>query len=195
MSSHNHETEHDHTCNHEHNEHEHCHHDHGEHEHCHHTHGEHEHCGCSGEHHGEPVEISDQEHSFLHSFVHHPYLPLARFLMASTKSSHIESIALAPVYLTDNTLNVPEVRQVGDMLAGLEDKGIISLDYDMPLGNYDYKPYQDSAAFHALEDVVREGSQQEGFLFDRAIIETGSMALTEFGQQVMSQLCCHECHE
>lgn len=185
MSTHNHGTKHDHTCDHEHNEHEHCHHTHDEHEHC----G----CGCSSGHHSEPTEISEQEHSLLHSFIHHPYLPLARFLMASTKSSHIESIALAPVYLTDNTLSVSEVRQVGDILTGLEDKGIISLDYNIPLSNYDYSPYHDSAAFRALEDVVREGSQQEGFLFDRAIIETGSMALTEFGQQVMSQLCSQDC--
>lgn len=181
MSNHSHSTDHDHSpeC--------HC----GEHHSC-GQHEDHEHSccegGCCGGHSHQPIELSQQDCDFLSTLAQIPFLPLARFLMTSIKSDHLESVALAPVYLTDGTETVAQVRETGDMLLNLEGFGLISLDYDQPLQGFDYGLYQNSAAFHTLEDVVREGSQKEGFLFDRALVETGSVALTALGQQVIDQL-------
>lgn len=191
MNDHHHDIDHnhshEHTCDghHHHHGHEECHH-----EGCHHDHDHGHHCcddpSCNG-HHTKPIEISAKAQEFLTVLGGHSYLPLAQFVMTSSKSSHFQTIALSPVYLTLGTETVAEVREMGTLLTDLEDMGLITLDHDQPLENYDYGLYRQSASFHALEDAIRESSQQEGFLFDNAAMETGSIAMTDLGHQVFHQ--------
>lgn len=184
MSAHTHDSQHNHCTEHNCGEH---HHDGHHHDH----HHDHEHqccdadCGCGHHHH--PVELSQPARDFLSVLGRYSYLPLAQFLMTSTKSSHLQSIALSPVYLTCGTESVPKVREVGEMLLDLEEMGLITLDFDQPLQNYDYEVYLQSASFHALEDAIKESRQREGFLFDGASLEKGSIAMTTQGQQVFGQ--------
>ncbi|MFR3552482.1 MAG: hypothetical protein ACLTWW_08760 [Negativibacillus sp.] len=42
----------------------------------------------------------------------------------------------------------------------------------------DYQPYHDSDLFHLLEQLVAEGSQREGYLFDYAFVKKGMAVLT-----------------
>lgn len=174
-SQHNHPTEHHcdgHHCNH-----------HDDH------HNNHEHHCCDADcQHSHTIEFTKQEYDFLLNFNQHAYLPLAQFAMSSTKSSHLQSIALSPVYLTDGTESVMQVREFGEMLLDLEDAGVITLDFDQPIENYGYELYKNSIAFHALKELIQEGSQRQDFLFDQALVEMGRMALTEVGQQVIEQL-------
>ena len=76
----------------------------------------------------------------------------------------------------------PTLRQGIKML---EDKGLITLDYDIPITGYDYAGYRESALFIQLEKAAREGGDKPGFLFDLPVMEGGSMALTEAGIKLL----------
>ena len=136
-------------------------------------------------HYSAAIEISRAEHEFLLALAQSAYLPLSQFLLVST-TDDLESIALSPVYIIDGTESVAEVREKGETLTSLENKGLITLDYDQPLVNYDYGLYHNSVAYNELKELVREGRQREGFLFNDSRLETGSIALTLLGQAALA---------
>lgn len=186
-------------CDHEH-KHEHGHHcgggcDH-DHEHGHghghgHEHGHHCGEGCDHDHdheHSHTVEITLGECDFLVYLKQRQFLPLAQYMLGTTKSSHLQNIALSPVHLTTGKETVQEVKDMGEMLTELEQMGLIDLDYEEPLQNYDYAMYHDSVSFHALKELVRESEKKEDFVFDIASIQTGSIALTSNGALVAEQI-------
>ena len=182
MSEH---TEHEHGCcggDHEHK------HEHGccggDHEHDH----EHGCCGGDHEHDQEAIEISDIEHQFLMALAEVSFLPVARFVMGSTKSEHLSSVALAPVFIQESEVPMDEVKMLGEGLLHLEEFGLITLDYDQPLDGYDYHVYEQSDVYKEFQKVVLEGSTREDFLFDSGAMEKGSIALTTLGQGAIDQL-------
>ena len=100
--------------------------------------------GCARE-----LTLSEQEIRFLNNFAQIPFLPVARKMGD-----------LTPVYLEDDVYSREEYSLI---LQCLEKKGLISLDYDKPLKNFDDSAY---AAY-----PIR-----------------GSMALTERGQTVVEMI-------
>lgn len=138
---------------------------------------------CSGQ---EPhaIELTDREHKILLNLIKTSPLPLSKFLLTSTKSNHLESVALASVHIIDRMESVEEIRERGEILSSLEDKGLIILDYEHPLENFDYGFYSNSAAYQQLEELVYEGGKKEGFLFDNIRLETGSITLTSLGKSM-----------
>ena len=116
-----------------------------------------------------------------------PFLPLCRFTMVKAgEEDTVRVTALAPVYFNALDTTMEEAKQIGEALIHLEEKGIITLDYDKPLDNYDYNEYKNSDLYKMLQETVAEG--KEGFLCDTAIIETGSMALTAKGRAVIEYM-------
>ena len=57
--------------------------------------------GCSGGCQNRVIYINEAERDFLIKLSQIPFLPLTRFIMRSSKSDHMESVALAPVYMQD----------------------------------------------------------------------------------------------
>lgn len=177
--------------NHDHSDAHHCGgHNHGEdHHNCGHNHDEDHHCGgCCGEHEPHAIKITQAEREFLLALAQSPDIPLSRFLLTSTKSDHLESIALAPVYIIDGTESVAQLRERGTVLSSLDEKGLITLDYDQSLENFNYDLYQNSTAYQELRELVRGGKKKAGFLFDDTRLDSGSVALTSLGQSVSNQL-------
>lgn len=118
-----------------------------------------------------------------------PFLPLCRFTMVKAgEEDTVRVTALAPVYFNALDTTMEEAKQIGEALIHLEEKGIITLDYDKPLDNYDYNEYKNSDLYKMLQETVAEGKGKEDFLCDTAIIETGSMALTAKGRAVIEYL-------
>ena len=144
--------------------------------------------GCSGGCHNRVIYITEEEKAFLMKLSQLPFLPLTRFIMKSTKSEHMESAALEPVYMQDISDTLDTVKKTGKVLQSLEDKYLITLDYDLPLQNGDYALYEDSALYRHFCDTVREGGRQAGFLFDLPVLERGSIALTSLGQEALDRL-------
>lgn len=175
-----------------------------EHHHSHHTDN---HCGCScGSHDNHRQEHRDKDAmiesienvtklsltnsqiSVLLELHHCKYLPVTRFIMRSSVEEGAVFTALAPVYLTALSETLENVKAMGRIFSALAEKGLISLDYHLPLNNYDYKLYTDSDVYNYFKKTVNEGKSKEKFLCDIAEIELGSMALTEFGEQVTRSL-------
>ena len=103
-------------------------------------------CGsCGGC--GRCLTLSAEELKLLQRFAQIPFLPIAR------KAGNSD-----PIYLEDGDpqASVP-------VLLCLEKKGLIDIDYHMPLSGFDYSPYRD----YPLQ---------------------GSMALTQRGQDVLDTL-------
>ncbi|MFI3227379.1 MAG: hypothetical protein R3Y09_08205 [Clostridia bacterium] len=143
-----------------------------------HNHGEQ---GCCGQH--KPVKneanLTQNERDFLHHLSHIKYLPLASFVTKSTKESSFAIIALQPVFIRSVADTMDDIRECGEFLLGLEQKGFITLDYDIPLDGYAYDEYKNSELFVRYSEVVAEGAKQENFLGDIPTIEFGSIAIVE----------------
>lgn len=144
--------------------------------------------GCSSGCQDRVIYITEAEKEFLMKLAQVPFLPLTRFIMRSTTSDGAESVALAPVFLSDKRDTMDTVKKTGAILHSLEDKYMITLDYDMPLQNGDYSLYEESELYQLFCSTVREGGNQAGFLFDQPVLERGSIALTTLGQDAIDSL-------
>lgn len=153
-----------------------------------HEHGgeNHGHSCCGGHHH--EIILSDEDAEFLMCLAQTPFLPLAQFVLKSSKSSHLESVALAPVFLNDKADSMESVKKTGAVLKRLADYGLITLDYDEPLENGDYTIYSDSALFAYFTETVTQAAKKPDYLFDIADLELGSIALTRRGQLAIQKL-------
>lgn len=140
-------------------------------------------CGCRRE-----ILVSEPEADFLMRLAQIPFLPVVRFLLKSSLSSHLESEALAPVYLERSDDSLDTVKETGKVLKALKQKGLLSLDYDRPLEGGDYSLYERSKLFAYFKETVAEGSRRPGHLFNLPLLECGSIALTALGQQAVEQL-------
>ena len=158
------------------------------HHHHHDSHGHHccgkcsGHCGCGS------LTLTTREQAFIRCLAQLPFLPVAQFLLRSTKSEHLEAIALAPVYILDPEDTIDHIKETGIVLRGLEEKGLITLDYDVPLQNYDYQTYHSSAVYHSFQQTVEEAKTRSDFLYNIGVMELGSMALTQRGYEIADRL-------
>ena len=160
-----------------------------------------EHCGCNGncshehplkaEDHAAPIELTENQKDFLHHLGHRHYLPVARFTVDDSREEDFASIALAPVFLCSATDDMKTVKEAGAFLQRLEDLGLVTLDYDIPLNGYGYEEYKSSALYEYFCATVAEGASKTNFLGDTPVLELGSMALTEEGKRIALAHCDH----
>lgn len=144
-------------------------------------------CGCGG-HQSSEIQISEEEIDVLKQLSQTPYLPLTRFILQSSQSDHLESVALAPVYLNSRDDSMETVKHMGTVLKALESKELISLDYEEPLENGNYDDYMNSSIYAYFKETAAHAKAQDGFLFDIPILELGSISLTSIGQMAIDQL-------
>ena len=144
--------------------------------------------GCGGCCCHREVILSEDEKQFLSLLAETPFLPVTKFLLKSTKSDHIESVALAPVYLTDKNDSMETIKNTGRIIERLAEHNAISIDYDIPLENYDYSDYEQSDVFAYLKEMVAEGQNNSNFIFDTAGLQFGSVALTGIGQDALDKM-------
>ena len=141
-------------------------------------------CGkCCSE--PETFIATNEESFFLKMLSEIPFLPVAQFLLTCSHSRHVWSIALSPVFLTDGFDSIETIRKTSITLKSLEQRGIITLDYDLPMSNYNYSLFNESKAFKYFQEVVAEGRERPDFIFDTPAIKYGSLALTGFGQDIL----------
>lgn len=86
------------------------------------------------------------------------------------------------------------VKEAGTFLQKLEDLGLITLDYDMPLKGYSYEEYKTSTLYEYFRATVAEGASRPNFLGDTPVLELGSIALTEEGKKIADAHCEHNHH-
>lgn len=159
-----------------------------------------EHCGCNCDHepsrstqnHAAPIEVTENQKEFLHLLSHSHYLPVARFTVKDSREDDFVSTALAPVYICSATDDMKTVKKAGAFLQRLEDLGLITLDYDIPLNGFGYEEYKTSALYEYFCATVAEGASKPNFLGDTPVLELGSIALTEEGEQIAAAHCGHD---
>ena len=139
------------------------------------------HGGC-GKSKGGGLTIGEHELAILKELPEYNFLPISRFVMCSSRTEEVRFIALAPVYIFDQTDSMETVKAFVERLKTMQEKKLISLDYDVILQGYDYEQHRKSDLFRYFERTVQEGAGQEGFLCDIAELECGSAAMTPFGR-------------
>ena len=148
----------------------------------------HGHCstasGCGHSENRELPEVSDAGMTVLLALEQCGYLPVSRFIMCSSTEEAVRIVSLAPVYIESAADTMALVKDRGAVLTELAEKNLISLDYDIPLQGYDYEQHTKSELFLYFMETVKEGTKRPDFLCDKAEIELGSMALTEYGDLV-----------
>lgn len=158
------------------------------HHHCNHESKSHRCCGGCCKKHRQPITVTKREFAFLERLAQIPFLPVARFLLRSTKSEHLASVALAPVHLLDAKDSMELVKHNGKLLHDLEHKGLITIDYDIKLKGFDYQSYYNSTVYLQFQETVAEAKAHPEFLYDIGIMECGSMALTARGYAAVDTL-------
>lgn len=163
-----------------------------------------EHCGCNcGHDHSHPhqadapaspIEVTENQKDFLHQLSHRHYLPVARFSVKDSREEGFLATALAPVFIHSAADDIAIVKEAGAFLQKLEDMGLVTLDYDIPLNRYGYEEYKGSALYAYFCDTVAEGASKPGFLGDTPVLELGSMALTDAGEKIAAAHCGHGHH-
>ena len=159
-------------------------------------------CGCDHNHklphlsdaHPTPVGVTKNQKDFLHQLSHSHYLPVARFTVKDSREEGFVSTALAPVFLRSASDDMNTVKEAGIFLQNLEDLGLITLDYDIPLDGYGYEEYKASSLYEYFCTTVAEGATRPNFLGNTPVLELGSIALTEAGHQIAAAHCDHDHH-
>lgn len=101
------------------------------------------------------VDINQEELYFIRLLEGTCYLPIAVF----------SDVEVAPVFVEKETQTLEETIEIARVLTQLEEKGILTLDYDISLVNCDYEKQFKNYYF---DDIVHT-----------AIEKQGSMALTQ----------------
>lgn len=161
-----------------------------------------EHCGCGHDHkcpnladaHSAPIEVTENQRDFLHQLSHSHYLPVARFIVKDSRDEGFVSTALAPVFLRSAADDMQTVKEAGAFLQRLENMGLVTLDYDIPLNGYGYEEYKVSALYEYFRATVSEGASRPNFLGNTPVLELGSIALTEVGEKITTAHYVHDHH-
>ncbi len=166
------------------------------------SHDKHCGCGCGHDHShphytdnsASPIEVTENQKDFLHQLSHHHCLPVARFSVRDSRETNFIVTALAPVFIRAVADDIATVKEAGAFLQKLEDMGLITLDYDIPINGYSYEEYKTSTLYAYFRATVAEGAAKPDFLGDTPVLELGSMALTDAGEKIAAAHCDHEHH-
>lgn len=111
-------------------------------------------------------------------------LPIARFELRNSKERDIISTALNYVWITDANDSMELVKLRSDALQRLLQEKLISVNYTLAVtAASDYKIYYESAVYALLCNLVQEGKNKPGYLFDTPAIKRGEAKLTAKGKK------------
>lgn len=148
-----------------------------------HEHGEG--CGC-GAHHEPDYEngLSIAENNVLMALSERGALPVAQFSLTSSREAQAYAVAMEPVYVARAEDSLEDIREYGALFAGLEEKGLIDIDYDFPLPGYPYREYHASGAWRRFVETAAE-AKARGFTYDTPKLELGAITLTQRGEETV----------
>lgn len=134
------------------------------------------------------VEISPSEEILLKKLAQCPFLPMAHYLLTSTQSHHLKNIALSHVFLESGEETIPQIKETAQTLLELEERDIVSMDFDTPLEGTEEGLFTNSLSYKLLLDTIKDGASREDFIFDQSEIQFGSVCLTALGDIIVDQL-------
>ena len=132
-------------------------------------------------HDGGGMTLTQFDLTVLKELLKYSRLPISRFVMCGSHTDEARFTALAPVYIAGQTDSMETVKSFGEQLKSMEERKLISPDYDHALRDCDYAVHRDSDLFRFFESAVKEGAGKAGYLCDTAELECGSVSMTPFG--------------
>lgn len=124
--------------------------------------------GCSAR---DSARLDLGEMVLMYELMQTPFLPVCRLVELSPNE---KKTILEPIYFNDPQTSLDEIKEIGSALKAMAERGLITIDYDIPLQNCDYNEYKTS---NILQNCG-----------ENAELELGSMALTNFGRAVIENL-------
>lgn len=124
-------------------------------------------------------ELTKSETDFIAELLSHCYLPVTQFILEDKSQSDFSLEIYSPVYIANSEQIISATTEIGKMLENLEQRGILSLDYDIPLSNYDYDDYYKSLAYTSFEASANTEIAQTDSSDIYPTIRKGSMTLTQ----------------
>ncbi len=143
-------------------------------------------CCGSGTQQEQTLYLSWEEEAFLEQLAQCPFLPIAEFLLASQNQG--SSLSISPVFLETGTETLEQIKHTAGIILDLEEKEILSLDYEEALSGMDESLFRQSQAFRLLTLTVEQGKDQAEFHYHPPEIRFGSLSLSPLGRQVIEQL-------
>ena len=80
----------------------------------------HEKCGscCGGCCNKHPISLTEAEKAFLEKLAQIPFLEVVNFVMKSSKSAHLESVALPDVYIESKSDSMEKIKETSAVQIG-----------------------------------------------------------------------------
>jgi hypothetical protein len=128
------------------------------------------------------IVITEGERDFLLLLGQLAFLPLARIMAINEQTGQPEPVEPVPFYLSARDDALAAVQEAGTSLLALEEKRLVTLDYDKPLVNGDYSIFESSGVY---QDALRTHGQRG---YGPPSLEYGSAALTTLGQSALDGL-------
>ena len=145
--------------------------------------------GCNHSNHKVEIDkLPKKEVDFLMYLAQYPFLPVVSLLMRSSSENEVEVATLEPVFLEGQEDSLDKVKEIGKILYSLRYKGLITIDYDKPLDNGKYSLFEQSAIYEWFVRTVTETGDKSGIIYDKPVMERGSLALTLRGQEAIEEL-------
>ena len=112
--------------------------------------------------------------------------PMARFELHNDAEKELVMIALDNVYMEHPEEEMELVKKRGEALRGLEERGLISIDFNAPVWVAgDHIVYYKSKIYELLCHTALEASRTvEGCLFNLPVLRKGYAELTPRGRRV-----------
>lgn len=133
--------------------------------------------------------MTEEEQKLLQSIGTVRRYPVCRFELRSSKDSELCSVALDAVHLQDANEEIESIKERGELLRSLEQKGLIVLYFGLTTYvKSDYQIFHDSVIFRQLQELAAEGGKREGYLFDRAFLKKGQAVLTVKGRYALQRI-------
>ncbi len=128
-------------------------------------------CGSSA-----PIVLTEGEGALLRRLAAVLYLPMGQFILLPKWAEPEEGMPiLSPVLLDTASDSLEVVADRAELLVALANQGLLTLDFDLPLQNYDYGIYYRAELFR--EFTQRFASAPQG----RPVLRRGSIAITQKG--------------
>lgn len=135
-------------------------------------------------------KLTTQETELLRKISLVRQLPLVRLELRSSKEKSLISTALNHVLLINADDTMEEIKNRSQLLTRLAEQKLITLDYNLAVTvKSDYELYYNSGVYSSLCQLVEEGKERPGFLFDTPYIKKGRAVITPFGKRCLWGHC------
>ncbi len=136
----------------------------------------------------EPVELTPREKQMLLELRQSRRYPVARLELHSSREEELVSTALDFVRITESEDSMELVKQRGEALKGLVEKGLAWVDFESRVWVCgDHTVYYRSQIYQLLCQTAMEAQALPDCLFDIPALRKGYMGVTGKGKKI---LCC-----